>query len=372
MKIAFVGEHSYRQYLDKLEFPKDMESFSSVADILTSTYEAIVLVEHVDLTSSNLIRIRQMNPTAKILFIQTSDSDRLQVVCAAQHIDMMPDDFSEDRFKQYIEKLWFSIKASLYKNVIAFFGTHPQAGTSSTAFSVAHQILRKNRTVCLLNLNLYNPSEFPEKPSEYSLNTIYQTLVSGQTEKVKDVMVEVDGVPVLIGNCNPLQVQAYEIEPLKGMIDYLKEEFDYVVIDAGAMFDNAGSLVSMMCSGTKIIVATQQEISIRNFNRNYEYILGKLNFDIDTFHLVVNKYMGTASYTPDHLAMSLKLNLLENIPFYFGAEDKEVEVGYLIGTGEKDYDRAIIKVVNGVIAQIDSSFTINAEPKSKKKFLGII
>jgi hypothetical protein len=328
-----------------------------------------LIMEQNGYSTSDFIQLRNKYPMMKILLIIEEFDYVLRRVCIAHDIDTLPANLIQEKLKSIVQTNWLHMaEKSEFKNVISVSGTHSQVGTTQTTLSLAMCMKELNLNVCVLGLDVYNPGELSKVSADYSLDSIYSSVDNHliNFEKLKKTMVDINGVQYLVGNRNFLRKLEFQIEPLKELIHIAKEGFDYVLLDIGSHYDHAPALAGLYYSNTHLLLATQQEVSARQFRKWQDQVLGRLGYGEEKFLLCVNKYSSHAILTPKQLEEDLKISLFEQIPYLIGAEDIEIDEILLYCSVSKPYKKSIERIVKGVLQGEEAM----EKGLKKKGFLG--
>lgn len=371
MKIAFLSSmNALYDRLVKHEEIKEVVRIDSIDEVQVKEQFDALIVDELEVGISDLIEIRNQHPLLNICLFANLDSiDTLKTVCAAHDIMALTKEYSTDQMVAQIERNWLSLGEENYQNVISISGTHPQVGVTQTAFAIANAMVSLNYKVGVLGLNYYNPGEIASEVTEYSFDSLYTSLLNKTVNKkqIADVMLEFDGFHYLVGNRNPKVINHYQIDAIKFLIDQLKEEFDMLLLDLGSIYNTSASLAGLYFSQKHLLIATQQEQSIRSFKRWQDHVFHEIGMQSKDFLLMVNKYSPTNVLTPKQISDELETTLLSQIPFVLGAEDTEHEHGSLANkASSKPYMKAFVGVSKALVSEFEN------EEKPRRKLLGVI
>lgn len=149
--------------------------------------------------------------------------------------------------------------------LIGFMGTTPNIGTTVAAFATAYRIAEQCRLpVAYLCLNLkssklhrYLGMDEPEQ----TLDKLQPELraFSLTASKLKQSMYPLSTHPhlsVLFGNLNRDQAEFYLPEHIEHLLDVARNAFSFIIVDAGAYWDNAATICVMQQADMKIVATT--------------------------------------------------------------------------------------------------------------------
>ena len=373
MKIAIYGHPE--GLTETLQQVKQITSVSTLDKLETlldkHDYEGLIIRHQPEILSSELIEIRNANPTLNMLLIQKHSDEILERICEVREITVFKEEPSFEDIKQFILREWLDISPSGTNNVISISGSHSQVGTTQTAFSIAKTLANLNYSVKVLGLNVANPGELEKYPTENAFDTVYQQLEhkTFNKEMLESTMVEVENFKYLVGNRDMTRWFDYQVEPVNHLIDLASETCDVVILDLGSFYNTALCISGLLKSDMHILVTTQQEASIKQFVRWKKQVLSQMkNMDSKDFYLVINKYDNELSLTPKHLTEIFGIHLLETIPYVPQAEEYLIEDALLYNAMHRGYLKSFDAIGKAIIAQIREGF----DPGKKGSFISRI
>lgn len=166
--------------------------------------------------------------------------------------------------------------------VITFWGVLPGLGTTTIATSVASYMSDKlNVRVCVLQLNLYDPSTWFFDNVTHYLDDIKPYLEEFQLtpDLLQSNLIELPNAAFYLPGCRS-QLIAQEFHPteIRHLIDVAKDMFDYVILDIGSVLDQPGAIEALQ-AGRIFAVLTDRVAAQRRFHEQHQTVLQPL-FDI--------------------------------------------------------------------------------------------
>lgn len=359
MKVATLSNHVDFIQIIEGQLQGNVSKLNSVDELEKLKCDAL-LVDQEFVDFSSLIDFRDVQPFIKTILLVDSPLNETQVrICNAQKIVPFYKENSKEEFKQLILQEWLDHIVKMNQNVISISGTHPQSGVTQTSISLALALRELNYKVCVIGLNFYNSGEIIGFPSEFSFDSLYHSVSNNlfDAEGLKKQLIEIHGIHYLVGNRNFLKKNKYHPEPIQSLINIVKDEFDFVILDLGSIYDTSGSLAGIMASGTKILVGTQDEYSIRNFNKWYDQFLSPIGIKKDDLLLVVNRYDPVNLIKPKKTEEETGVTLFEKIP----SISVDGSDGVLYNYYFKTYNRTFNRIAKGIT-------TLPTEKKKKSFF----
>lgn len=367
MNIGYLGKNKQvLQWFKEIEEIKEVTVFTSVDELKASKIEHFYL-EKEEYQSLDFFNIREKKPHAELLLLIEEGDDFGRNICVTHDITPIENTMEEANFKKLIRLKWFGKgDASLYKNVIAISGTHRGAGTTQISFALAQSLFELNTKSLVIGCNPYNPGEVPNVPMQHSLDTVYQYLENGvinDFEGIKKYFSEVGNFTYLMGNRNYYMAPEIKREPILKLIEIVKPHFDHIILDVGSFYDNYMPITALQCSDTHFLVATQEDVSTKEYIRWKEQVLDAFDFNPTHQYLVVNKFKNESVKTLKQIEEQLQSTPLSVIPYFPDAFDTEIENGFLYNAGYKAFNRGIIGIARLMVNNL-----IDVPKESKKRF----
>lgn len=159
-------------------------------------------------------------------------------------------------------------------------------GKSNVCLNIGVSLAKKGYKVCLLDMDLglknLDVLMGLENRVIYDLNDVMNANCSLKQAMIKDK--RLDNL-YLIPACKSIHIEKVNKDAIKQVVDYLKQQFDYILLDSAAGLES-GFLNSIACVDKAIVVVTLDYTSLQDGDR----IIGLLMKEgIEDIHLVLNK-----------------------------------------------------------------------------------
>ena len=105
------------------------------------------------------------------------------------------------------------------------------------------------------------------------------------------------------GITRPEQQRLYHPKLAQYLVEQLREQSQYVVVDTGSEADNGLAIGGLQAADIRCLVLTQQESVIARWERN-QSIYRRLGIDFQM--VIVNRYLPESAYTKEYLAERLE------------------------------------------------------------------
>lgn len=160
-------------------------------------------------------------------------------------------------------------------------------GKSSMSINIGYALAKKGERVCLIDADfgLKNLDVMMglENRVIYDLKDVIQSKCTLQQILVKDK--RMDSL-FLLPACKSLSLENINVEYMIKMIEELKKDFDYILIDSPAGIEKGFQYASGL-SNEAIIVVTLDIVSLRDADRVVGLLLKQ---GVNQLHMIVNKY----------------------------------------------------------------------------------
>jgi pilus assembly protein CpaE len=174
---------------------------------------------------------------------------------------------------------------------LVFFGAKGGAGTTTVAVNCAVELARLSgqRTVIVdLKTGLGEVGLFLGVRSRYTLVDALDNMNRMDAEFLRELVAKhKSGLEILAGSDNFDRPNASDASGLEEVIRHLREEYEYVVIDAGSQI-NPGVVASLYAADTIGLVANPDVPSIRNAQRVLDRVR-QMGASADRVRLLLNR-----------------------------------------------------------------------------------
>jgi MinD-like ATPase involved in chromosome partitioning or flagellar assembly len=288
-------------------------------------------------------------------------------------IIVIPPHLTESQISQRICTL--SVEGFKGKNnIVSFFGSGPCVGTTMISQSVAEAISKHtDKKVIYLSLDGDEAmGYFDINTNGAGLNTIKEKLINNllTLEEFNLSCIKNESLYMLPGESDIKSIRYYHPEHIEKLIEFSKESFDIVIINAGSSV-NGMSIGSLNSCDTRFLITTQ---SIKNeiyFRKILEQVFKNIGINEEDFLLIINKYIDHSDYKDAiEVSKTYSIPLVSVIPLVdysisFFAEYKKDSLY------ERDisFKNSINQLSISICKEIGIEFKFD-EVKSKKGFLG--
>ncbi|HZH60510.1 MAG TPA: hypothetical protein VEY70_13230 [Metabacillus sp.] len=298
----------------------------------------------------------------------------VKAICDSRDIQLIPTRLT---VQQIVETILMAIQPKVQsKNVVCFFSSISNSGTTSTTLSVA-QVFQKfsDAKVGVLLLNAWDSgTDFIKYHGNY-LDEVKSRLAGQLFENENEFlsqfhMVVQDRLYILAGNRDTRMERLYTKDEIYYLIQKAKETFDLVLIDAGCHFDNANLPQSLKESDLRFLIVNQQVKARRKFLQFYQDILYPLGYQKDDFLMVINQYNDKPYYSSTkEIYAELNIPLITTIPYTRYGLNAEMENTFLYDYDDYGYQEAIHILSKSIAATVDIPLAlIDIQSKPKKRF----
>lgn len=357
----------------------------------TDLFEDVTMIFHKEnldgdclVISDNHLSYRELQevdfkPNQTIFYMMQKEYDLgieklIKTICDSKDINLIPPHLTVSQIVRSIT-LYFNENKLEQTNVITFFSTIGNVGTTSTCLSVAKS-LSENTTakVGVLLLNAWDHGTHQlDYRGEY-LDTIKGRLknqvISSKEEFISLFhMVEQESLYVLGGNRYTKLERLYSKDEINYLIELGKKYFDVLLIDSGYHFDNANMVQSLYESDMRFLVINQQPKAIEKFNVLYDELLYPLGYKRTDFLAIVNRFIDKTQFaTPKAISNEIDLVSLTTIYEVSDSLFTEVEKKLLYDFEDEVYNDSIYNIVRSIIGHADLEIVENENTAKRKRW----
>ncbi|WJV32200.1 ParA family protein (plasmid) [Rossellomorea sp. AcN35-11] len=284
MKIGVISKNSrYKELLEKDESVEEVYLFS---DLGGEEYQNDMEVESLLIDGEcasyrELEKVRERFPDVPIFYklhdlkadVVTKTITRL---CAAHKVTPINEHYTVNQTVQEVLKHLTNSGDYSSDRIVAFFGTHPGVGVSTTVFNVAKVISeRVHGKVLVLSLNAWDSADYFYDYRGKYLNDLKVDL-SSQSLTIAQFNGSLHQHKTfyhLAGNRDVKMQRYFKNYEIQHLLDVAKEEFDLILIDGGVHFDNAIAAQVYVQSNLKFMITSQEEKGYRGY---FPYVFHQL------------------------------------------------------------------------------------------------
>lgn len=176
------------------------------------------------------------------------------------------------------------------KHIIGFFGGDSQVGTTMVAQSFAELLAERTRKVLLILGSGKYGDPYIRTGQAHSIDDLKASIRSGKVER-EELMQSLErkkNLWILPGVRNPLMAKYFPENTYKLLIDAVRDDFDYIIVDGGCEFYLGITISALNDCEERFFLTTQQTKSIYRFEFYQKEILEPLNLG---GKLIINKYL---------------------------------------------------------------------------------
>ena len=187
-------------------------------------------------------------------------------------------------------------------NIFTFHGSDRKAGVTMTALTVCEELCRihPEKTLFFMCLNSRSGAEyFSDEVCSFNDLKIY---IGSRTLTVEEVKMRCrykENFYVMTGVDDPVTGREFFPEESEYLLKLIKDEFDFVVCDAGSELDDGIALGALQNSSARYLVISQCESGIRAYEKN-EWLYEKLGLTFEK--IIINRYFSTDPYDVGYFA----------------------------------------------------------------------
>ncbi|WP_248928321.1 hypothetical protein [Paenibacillus hamazuiensis] len=287
-----------------------------------------------------MMELRSRHERAKLVYLLSNRSDsrelmRVQSLCAAHRIDFVPPLLAAEQVAREVSAACLGRTADTSR-VIAGVAALPQTGLTSSLLLLGVRLgALTGIRVGILGLNGWNPGDSGIPYNGKYFDEIWGSL-QGKQLRPDDLLRHMQRISpevhYLAGNRDLKKLYYYQTEGVSWLISAAKQQFDMVLIDAGAYLDHALAAQSIYESDLLLVQLNQSRQAGEQWSRVREQILRPVfHYAEDKSMLVFNKmlagpelenarqlakqwglpYMASLPYVPDFYRSEAEQKLLE-------------------------------------------------------------
>jgi len=186
-------------------------------------------------------------------------------------------------------------------------------------------------------------------------------------EIVEEVLLRHDsGLRVLAAPPRPEMADEIHAEEVRNVLQYLKGQYPYVVIDAGSNMDDI-TLAVMDASDMLVVVATPEIPAIKDARLLFD-LLGVLDYPKERIFFVLNKMDRKSGITTEAVADNLKCTVDGVIPFEEKAVTLSINRGIpvLIGEKGKPAAKSMLDLIGSVRQRLVRSAAVREDAEEER------
>ncbi|GEM_PF-6305944 len=175
--------------------------------------------------------------------------------------------------------------------ILAFAGSDFHSGTTMVAQSVSEALGGSGKKVIFLSLSGYSGTEYTNLRPE-SIDEIKNNLVNGllNYNDIKNLIRKSGTFDIIGGSVSPLYYRHYQPVHVNFICDLIIDDYDYIIIDAGADVNQGLHIGALRKAGKTVIVTTQSKKAYERYLNKYRQVYSMMEF-----HplILINRYINT-------------------------------------------------------------------------------
>lgn len=368
--ISYIKSHAVFEEVIKLENLN-----------LNTKYEAL-LISDMFLPFNELSQLSFPSET-KIFYMvhnqmKLSYEKTVKAYCDGKGIYLIPSRSTNEQIVSILNEV-IEPKGEITNNVISFFSSVSNVGTTSISLSVANALNKMtNAKIGVLLLNAWDDGgDFFNNKGQY-LDEIKSRLTAKLFENDEEFLsnfheVKKDSFYILAGNRNIKMERLYTIEEIYYLIETAKRVFDIVLIDSGSHFDNANMLQSLRESDIRFLILNQQVKSRRKFNQMYQEVLYPVGYHHEDFMLIINEFESKTHYpTTKEIHAEVNVPMITTVPKSKYGINSELEQKALYNYDDIPFQESINLVARTIASYTNVELLNDSKDKSRKRFFGVM
>lgn len=374
MRVCYFSSET--EIINLMEKDKSIEELT-VVDRVPNISDVLVIDEK-ELSPEELVQVNLENHHYVFYRITNPNTSYAQIkaLYGSRGIYILSEYLTGEQIIETVKETVNPHKRTSMDNVVTFFSTNSNIGTTSTTLSVGKALAEgSDLKVGVLLLNAWDAGTDTFEHDGNHLDDIKGRLSSQSIMTNEEFfsmfhMEDKDRLYILAGNRNTKLERLYSKEEISYLIDKAKSHFDVVVIDAGSHFDNANIIQSLYQSDLRILMSNQQVKTQRRFQQLYKDVLNPLGFSAtNDFLMVLNNYSDEA-YLNDSKIIQRESGVrnLTHIPHNPNGMIAEMEKHILYTYNEPAYREAIRIIAFAIGNSFDLDIEFEETGKRKTIF----
>lgn len=237
------------------------------------------------------------------------------------------------------------------EKLFAFHGVDHKVGVTMVAQSVAEVLAhgRKDLKVLLITLNGRKNKEYVKE----NVDTIddYKMRMDSKLIISKDFAASTrkrENLHMLAGLMKEEEERYYFPDSASYLLEAIEDQFDIIISDTGSEIDNGLALGGLTVAGSKFLVLTQLESSLKRFeNQKERYQTAGIRFE----HYLVNKFEEKDPYGISYLSKRLNIGKDQILKIQNAEYSRQAEMEYksLVEFQDSRYKSDIHQIANHIL-----------------------
>lgn len=325
------------------------------------------------LDTSEFLRGGFYHKIAIIGFSSSADPDLLLRAMRAGYSEFLGKPFNSDEFKDMLTRLdrrWSALLARPHDagKVLSFFGAKEGVGTTTLAVHLAMFLVKDFKKKVLLidnrpqlgHVALYlgiDGTHHTFHELVQNVSRLDQELLGGFIATHPSGLDILSSPDVYGGERNT------DTEAVERTVEFLSSQYDFVVLDCEAAFDDI-NLAVMDLSNSIYLIATPEIGAIRDLSRYVDGLVQNQRVT-NKLQVVINRYSSSEAITIEQIEKAIRLPITFKIPNDYFEIVRAVNTGQPVPSERNSYfSKQMLKWAGSLVGSDDT--TIQA--RAKKKF----
>lgn len=325
--------------------------------------------------TAGYIQLMYAGKAALVAFSASQDHDVLLQAMRAGCNDFIGGEFNSAAFVETLNRLnqqWTS-KAALHSangSVLTFFGAKGGVGTTTLAVHIAIYLVQCHKKKTLLIDNhpqlghacIYLGID----GSRYNFHELVQNLNRLDSELLRGyIATHSSGLEVLSSPDTCEGRKATDPESMAQTLDFLRGEYDYVIVDCPTSLDDT-NLAVIEASNQVFIVATPEIGSVRDLSRHVD-VLSQNEQNVDKVKVVINRFSAQHAVSIEQIEKAIRLPIAFKLPNSYAEVVRSGILGEPISHKSKsEFSTQLVKWVSTLAGPVVFEEEAAAAPKKSK------
>jgi pilus assembly protein CpaE len=323
------------------------------------------------------IQLMFAGKAALVAFSASQDQDVLLQAMRAGCNEFVGGEFNSSAFTETLNRLnqqWTSKMAlhSAHGSVLTFFGAKGGVGTTTLAVHIAIYLVQCHKKKVLLIDNhpqlghvcIYLGID----GSRYNFHELVRNLNRLDSELLRGyIATHSSGLEVLSSPDTCEGHKATDAESMAQTLDFLRGEYDYVIVDCPTTLDET-NLAVIEASNQVFIVATPEIGSVRDLSRHVD-VLSQNEQNADKVKVVINRFSAQHAVSLEQIEKAIRLPIAFKLPNSYAEVVRSGILGEPVSHKSKsEFSTQIVKWASTLAGPVVMQEEEAAPKKSKLTF----
>jgi pilus assembly protein CpaE len=323
--------------------------------------------------------LQEMYPgkTALIAYSSSKDHEVLLQVMRSGCNDFMGTEFNEAAFAETLARInaQWSAKAAhstTVGSVLTFFGAKGGVGTTTLAVHIAMYLVQCHQKKTLLIDNhpqlghacIYLGID----GSRYNFHELVRNLSRLDSELLRGyIATHASGLEVLSSPDLCGGRKAMDPESMAQTLDFLRSEYDYVIVDCPNALDET-NLAVIDASNRVFVIATPEIGAVRDLSRHVD-ILSQNDSNAEKIKVVINRFSAQHAVSVEQIEKAIRLPISFKLPNCYAEVTRAGILGEPIGHKSKsEFANQLLKWSNNLAGSAPIPTQMDEPAAKKAKF----